>query len=124
MLGKKLRELRGARTQEEIADKLDISRPRYSHYENERVQPDHDLLQKMAELHGVSIDYLLGRTDHPDVILEEAERYLADNLDAPISKLKEIIDFFSDPEHPATDEEIDEFISYIKVKRAMREEKK
>ncbi|WP_438446829.1 helix-turn-helix domain-containing protein [Gorillibacterium sp. sgz5001074] len=61
MLGKRLKELRGPRTQQEIADKLEISRARYSHYENDHVQPDNELLQRMANFHKVSIDYLLGR---------------------------------------------------------------
>lgn len=63
MLGQRLTELRGTKTQQDIADKLGISRARYSHYENDRVQPDTELLQKMAELFNVSVDFLLGRTD-------------------------------------------------------------
>ncbi|QYY44724.1 helix-turn-helix domain-containing protein (plasmid) [Aneurinibacillus thermoaerophilus] len=66
MLGKRLKELRGKRTQEEIAKQIGLSRARYSHYENERSQPDHETLQKIADFHGVSIDYLLGRTDTPE----------------------------------------------------------
>jgi transcriptional regulator with XRE-family HTH domain len=61
MLGKRLKQLRGKRTQEEVAKLLGISRARYSHYENERVEPDANLLQKLADLYGVSIDYLFGK---------------------------------------------------------------
>lgn len=60
-LGKRLKLLRGKKTQQEIADLLEISRARYSHYENDHVQPDHELLQKMADLFDESTDYLLGR---------------------------------------------------------------
>lgn len=63
MLGNRLVQLRGNRTQKQIADQLGISRARYSHYENNYVQPSYELLQQMSELYGVSIDYLLGR-DH------------------------------------------------------------
>lgn len=63
MLGKRLKELRGKRTQQDIADLLQISRARYSHYENEHVQPDNDMLQRMASIYKVSVDYLLGRTN-------------------------------------------------------------
>jgi transcriptional regulator with XRE-family HTH domain len=65
MLGKRLSKLRGTKTQQEIADKLNISRARYSHYENERVQPDNEILQKMANLFSTTTDYLLGRTEDP-----------------------------------------------------------
>jgi transcriptional regulator with XRE-family HTH domain len=61
LLGKRLKEFRGKRTQQDIADKLGISRARYSHYENDHVQPDNDLLQKMADLHNTTVDFLLGR---------------------------------------------------------------
>lgn len=58
-LGKRLKRLRGKRTQEDISDALGISRARYSHYENDHVQPDHELLIKMANYYNVSLDFLL-----------------------------------------------------------------
>ncbi len=65
MMGSRLKNLRGKKTQEEIARKLGISRARYSHYENNRVEPDSELLGKIADIFGVSTDYLLGRTHDP-----------------------------------------------------------
>lgn len=85
MLGKRLKELRGKETQEKIATKLGISRARYSHYENEHVQPDNDLLQKIADLHGVSIDYLFGRTSDPKRVLKEQSRRLIDMIDLDLT---------------------------------------
>lgn len=68
MLGKRLKELRGPKTQEDIAISLGLSRPRYSHYENERSYPDPETLIKIADHYHVSTDYLLGRTNnkYPD----------------------------------------------------------
>ncbi|MFC0188200.1 helix-turn-helix domain-containing protein [Fictibacillus aquaticus] len=63
MLGQRLKKLRGKRTQEDIAQMIGISRPRYSHYETGRSEPDHETLQKMANLFGVSTDYLLIGSD-------------------------------------------------------------
>jgi len=63
MLGQRLKELRGSRTQDEIAEKLEIPRARYSHYENERNKPEPEMLIKMALLFDTSIDYLLGLTE-------------------------------------------------------------
>lgn len=65
MLGERLKTLRGKRTQEDIAKYLGISRARYSHYENERSEPDIENLQKLAELYNTTTDYLLGRTNNP-----------------------------------------------------------
>jgi transcriptional regulator with XRE-family HTH domain len=61
MIGKYLKKLRGKRTQEVIANQLGISRARYSHYENDHVQPDNEMLQKIADFYEVQIDQLFGR---------------------------------------------------------------
>lgn len=60
LLSEKLKKLRGNRTQGEIAKNLDISRARYSHYENDLREPDNEMLMRIADLYGVSVDYLLG----------------------------------------------------------------
>ncbi len=59
-LGNRLKKLRGKKTQEEVASRVDVSRARYSHYENGRSQPDNEILIKLSNYFGVSVDYLLG----------------------------------------------------------------
>ena len=59
-LGVRLKSLRGKKTQEEVSNSLGLSRARYSHYENDRVEPDNEILKKLAEYYKVSTDYLLG----------------------------------------------------------------
>lgn len=66
MLGARLKELRGRKSQEEVSEKIGISRARYSHYENNRSQPDNELLNKFADYYHVTVDYLLGRTNKKD----------------------------------------------------------
>lgn len=63
MIGERLIQLRGSRTQKEIADALGISRARYSHYENGRNEPDLTTLKHMADYFQVTVDYLLGRNE-------------------------------------------------------------
>ncbi|MCL6592703.1 MAG: helix-turn-helix domain-containing protein, partial [Alicyclobacillus sp.] len=46
-------------TQDEVADKIGVARSTYSNYENGHREPDLNTIQKLAELYGVSIDYLL-----------------------------------------------------------------
>lgn len=75
MIGERLKELRGKRTQEEIAMKIGVSRARYSHYENGRSEPDNETLRKIADVFNVSTDYLLGRTDDPEVYKDETPKY-------------------------------------------------
>lgn len=65
LLGARLRELRrrSGLTQGEMAKRLSVDRTTYTKYENGRVSPDHQALVCLAELHGVSVDCLLGREE-------------------------------------------------------------
>lgn len=54
-----LRELHGY-TQNEVAKKLYVDRTTYAWYELGAVQPQIDTLVRLAELYGVSVDFLLG----------------------------------------------------------------
>lgn len=61
---RKLREEKGL-TQEELAKILGISRATLASWETGRREPDFETTSKIAEFFGVSIDYLLGRTNNP-----------------------------------------------------------
>ncbi|TKI53629.1 helix-turn-helix transcriptional regulator [Lysinibacillus mangiferihumi] len=71
MLGKNLKNLRGKRTQEEIAKAVGLSRARYAHYENDIREPDLETLERFADFFDVSIDYLLGRTEKQKLAPQE-----------------------------------------------------
>lgn len=55
----------------EAIEKLEISQPTLSAWESERKSPSIDALENMADLYGVTTDYLLGRTD---VSIQEASQ--------------------------------------------------
>lgn len=59
---KKIRELLQL-TQVKVANDLKLSRQVYNFYENGKRNPDMQTLIKIADYYGVSIDYLLGRTN-------------------------------------------------------------
>lgn len=61
----RLRELRNAtkKQQKEIAETLGLSTSAYSNYELGLREPSYDILQKLADYFGVSVDYLLGRDE-------------------------------------------------------------
>ncbi|ADD02671.1 putative transcriptional regulator [Thermoanaerobacter thermohydrosulfuricus WC1] len=50
-------------TQKELADKLGVSRGTIGMYEIGQRDPDTETLQKLSDIFGVSVDYLLGKTD-------------------------------------------------------------
>ena len=62
-LGARLKELRKQNklTQQAVADRLQVDRSTYTKYEIGRVCPDQQGLLALAELFGVTVDYLLGR---------------------------------------------------------------
>ena len=114
-IGKRLKELRGSKSQEEVSTKLGISRARYSHYETDRVEPDIMLIRKMASYYKVTTDYLFGMTDIPNAESEEFKEYLNDPLTSIAFK-----DFenFSDEQK----QEAIEMIKYIKFKEGQKEQ--
>lgn len=64
---KRIRDLRedADKTQKQIADKLYMQLEVYRRYETGRRMPPFDFMQAIADLYGVSLDYLAGRTDEP-----------------------------------------------------------
>lgn len=61
----RLKELRTARglLQKDVAAVLGIDRTTYVKYEKGQSEPSFDILTKLADYFGVSVDYLLGKTD-------------------------------------------------------------
>ena len=66
----RLKELRKAAglKQQQIADMCNVGKSTYSYWENGIYEPSYDVLAKLAEYFGVSVDYLLGRTNDRDAI--------------------------------------------------------
>ena len=50
-------------SQQQVDDKLNISRNLLSNYERGIRQPDYQMLVRLADFYEVSLDYLLGRSD-------------------------------------------------------------
>lgn len=65
----RLRELRGDRSQKQLIDEFEkvteirLKQNSYSNWENGR-EPSLEMLVKLADFHGVTMDYLVGRTDY------------------------------------------------------------
>lgn len=65
MFSKRLRNLRENRRmkQEDLGKMVGLSASTIGMYEQQRRQPDNDMLLKLSEIFDVSIDYLLGKTE-------------------------------------------------------------
>lgn len=70
MFSERLAYLRGEKklTHQDMADKLGITRQAYGYYENGKREPDIATINKLADIFGTNVDYLLGRTDDPSPI--------------------------------------------------------
>lgn len=66
---KRIRDLREDKdlTQTQMGKILSCSQRVYSNYERGDIDIPTQILIKLADYHGVSIDYLLGRTNNPKV---------------------------------------------------------
>lgn len=49
-----------AKTQKDMAEILNISKPTYNHYESGRYEPSLETMVKLADYFNCSVDYLLG----------------------------------------------------------------
>lgn len=54
-------------SQKYVAVTLGIAGPSVSNWESGKTKPSSENLMQMADLYGVSVDYLLGRTDIPNI---------------------------------------------------------
>ncbi|WP_430610692.1 helix-turn-helix domain-containing protein [Enterococcus sp. DIV0876] len=99
MLGARLKalRLRSNQTQQQVAEQLGISRGAYSHFENDRNEPDSTTIVKLAELFQVSTDFLLGR-------------HTVDSFQQQSTKAQTVAAHID--EH-VTDEQMDDIVSYI-----------
>ena len=70
MILKRLRDLREDHdlTQTEFAKIISVSQRVYSNYECGQVEPSLETLIKICDYYNISIDYLIGRTDNPNVL--------------------------------------------------------
>lgn len=67
--GSHLKQLRTIKniTQKELAEAIGASERGIQNYELGARKPNYDALISLADYFGVSVDYLLGRTDKPEI---------------------------------------------------------
>lgn len=91
LLQDRLKELRDKESisQKKLGEILNMSQQAIAKWETGAASPDPVMLIKIADYFGVSIDYLVGRTDNPnitnDVIVESADGNITSLDDAGLS---------------------------------------
>ena len=65
-------------SQQKLADAIRVSQPSINKYENHNIEPDIDILIRMADYFHTTVDYLVGRTQErnpsPAIPMKENER--------------------------------------------------
>ncbi|WP_171641819.1 helix-turn-helix domain-containing protein [Paenibacillus phytorum] len=112
-----LREKRGL-TQEELSTKIGISRAALSHYETNRREPDYETINKIANFFNVTVDYLLGRTDQPQTVLDHDVREFVEHLDLTDESILKKFSLTVDG-RILTPEEAKRFIAFVRAERSL-----
>lgn len=125
---KRLREKKGW-TQEETAERLGVSRPSIAGYESKNRTPRQEMLQRIADLFGVTTDYLLGRKEDVNLVeptqqksnVADAVAELIQYLELELSN-EEIVEKmnFQVDHIRLSKEEAMEFVQFIRVRRLMK----
>jgi transcriptional regulator with XRE-family HTH domain len=90
-LGDRIRDLRNELNleQKELAKILNVHKGTISNWENNKRNPDNEMISKIADYFKVSVDYLLGRTDERCLIIDEPEISLHEQYANKIAKILE-----------------------------------
>lgn len=108
MVGERIRSLRGELqlTQKELADKLEITRSALSLYETNKREPDYATIKRIADFFGVTVDYLVGRSDKKkSTDTDNLPQTIAADLPEGWDKLP-----------PEAREDVIDFIKYVRQK--------
>lgn len=116
MLGKRLRHLREKRklSQLELAKKLDMPNQNLSNYERGFRQPDYETLNKIADFFDVTADYLLGRSDDPQLTEKEEKE-----VDKETKELLNLLDNLPEEERKKY---IEKFKAYVDISTHARDD--
>jgi transcriptional regulator with XRE-family HTH domain len=110
---KELRKQRGL-TMRELGKSIGVAESTVSLYENGKREPDHLTLIKLADFFGVSVDYLLSRTDLPFSIQDDTEKIQpaakGDELDERLISL--LVDL-----SPSEVRRVEDFVAGLKASR-------
>ncbi|MDT0124193.1 helix-turn-helix transcriptional regulator [Paenibacillus sp. RRE4] len=115
----------------QIADKLRLSTLSYEDLENGQRKPDVDMLSKLPDILGESVDFLIGVTDYDKLCAHFKLQYMRSVVGYVVSeqRIKELEEIFSESRDKLTQYQIDahtnitkEYISdMLKIKAEQRE---
>lgn len=114
MLLRELRKQRGL-TMKELGEKIGVSESTISLYETGRRSPSYEILLKIAEYFGVSVDYLLRGNEEKNAIPTDSE------LDELVKD--ELVGFYGDVKKELTPGDIEDIKTLMKLRAELNRSK-
>ncbi|PFD33595.1 transcriptional regulator [Bacillus cereus] len=114
MIGEKIKDLRKNNkiTQEQLGNAIGVSKMAISYFEKGKKSPGRESLEKIADYFDVTTDYLLGRSEDPElneeenkIVTEEGKNILA------------LIESLPEDERKKAWEQLEMYVTYMKNKK-------
>ncbi|EJP83802.1 MULTISPECIES: helix-turn-helix domain-containing protein [Bacillus] len=114
MIGEIIKKLRKERniTQEQLGNAIGVSKMAISYFEKGKKAPGRETLEKIADYFNITTDFLLGRSDDPE--LTEYESKVVTEEGNNIIKL---IETLPKEERQKAWEQLEMYVNYIKSKK-------
>lgn len=97
MFQQRIKELRLKQrlTQQQVAEKIGVTRPAYSAYEIGKREPDFETLKKLANIFDVSTDYLLGKSSNENDTSVTPPNTIAAHIDEDVTaeEMEDILNY-------------------------------
>ncbi|MFI8680440.1 helix-turn-helix domain-containing protein [Bacillus thuringiensis] len=114
MIGEKIKELRknSKITQERLGNAIGVSKMAISYFEKGKKSPGRESLEKIADYFGVTTDYLLGRSEDPELNEEE------DTVVSEEGKnIMSLIESLPEDERKKAWEQLEMYVTYMQNKK-------
>jgi len=114
VIGEKIKELRknSKITQEQLGNAIGVSKMAISYFEKGKKSPGRESLKKIADYFGVTTDYLLGRSEDPE-LNEEEDKVVSEEG----KNIMSLIESLPEDERKKAWEQLEMYVTYMQNKK-------
>ncbi|MGU3355424.1 helix-turn-helix domain-containing protein [Bacillus wiedmannii] len=114
MIGEKIKELRknSKITQEQLGNAIGVSKMAISYFEKGKKAPGRETLEKIADYFNVTTDYLLGRSEDPELNEEENKTVTEEG-----KNIMTLIESLPEDERKKAWEQLEMYVNYMQTKK-------
>ncbi|MCU4923950.1 helix-turn-helix domain-containing protein [Bacillus cereus] len=114
MIGEKIKELRKNNkiTQEQLGNAIGVSKMAISYFEKGKKSPGRETLEKIADYFNVTTDYLLGRSEDPELSEEENKIVTEEG-----KNIMALIESLPEDERKKAWEQLEMYVTYMQNKK-------